>query len=1056
MAKQTIQVSVLADTRKFGSAMSKVGKATGLTALGNAAQRVSNRVGNFVKTSVKRLGILTGVVAAMAIKGGLKRALDIEDATKALEGLGHNTKTIDKIMRNALKSVKGTAFGLGDAATIASTAVAAGIKPGKHLTRTLKLTANTAALAKTDLTDMGSILNKVWTNNKAQTQELNQIADRGIPIWTKLADHYKVNGSELRKLVSSGKVDAATFAKVLEKTVGNAASKMGEGTRGMARNMTAALSRAGEGFVSKLLPHVKTALTGLTGMFDNLAPLAQRAGEAAGKWITNTLIPALTKAANWIKTNVLPRLADLGTWLTTKAIPAAKQTAAAISAYLLPRLTALGGWIKTTVIPAAQSMATTFTTRVLPVLKTLGSFLITSVIPALNNTVQWVARNRKMLVTIAAPILAIVVAWKAYQRIMLVVKTVQTVFNTTMAAGRAIQQAYMFGTYGQVAGNTTLMTTLAALTGALRTKVIAMTTSIAAGVRAVATTTAQITVLTAQKVALGASAAAQWLLNAAMSANPIGLIVTAIALVVAGLTVFFTKTKTGQKIFTAAWNGIKSAATRVANAVRNVLSGIWTFIKKVWGFSPVGLVVTNWNKITGAFSTGYNSVKSWLNKALGVVKSVWKYTPMGMITTNWTKIINWFKEIPTKVKSVFGDAVDWLKEAGKNIVQGLLDGIGSLAKTIGSWFLDRVPGWIKTPFKKALGIHSPSKVFKGYGINIIQGLVKGLDGSRSQAGAAVDRIVRKVRDIKGFKGDKSALIKWVQDEGKALDTQLKKHERIVDKLKKQNDKLKQLRTDRAALRDQVASGITGTLNLTDALVKNEDGSIATGKTTASGIRALVASMKAKAGVYKERMKKLVKAGFSPAFVQMLAGYGLDEASEIARAILAGSAADQSAIKADFKGFNQTATQVGNVVAGQMFDAGIKAQEGLIKGLEKDNKKLEKAASKIAKKITTKVKQELGIKSPSRVFRRLGQYTIDGLAQGLNQMTRVNTAMQRVSNTITGGYDPTLTLGGRSAPARTTTYKIDVTVSPGGEAEAGRQIVKAIKAFERVNGKVLTS
>lgn len=76
-------------------------------------------------------------------------------------------------------------------------------------------------------------------------------------------------------------------------------------------------------------------------------------------------------------------------------------------------------------------------------------------------------------------------------------------------------------------------------------------------------------------------------------------------------------------------------------------------------------------------------------------------------------------------------AGSWLVETGKNIVQGLIDGIKSLAGTIGSAFLNMIPGWIQEPFKVALGIESPSKVFAGFGRNIGEGLIEGISSMQT-------------------------------------------------------------------------------------------------------------------------------------------------------------------------------------------------------------------------------------------------------------------------------------------------------------------------------------
>ena len=94
--------------------------------------------------------------------------------------------------------------------------------------------------------------------------------------------------------------------------------------------------------------------------------------------------------------------------------------------------------------------------------------------------------------------------------------------------------------------------------------------------------------------------------------------------------------------------------------------------------------------------------------------------------------VDWFSRLPGRILGAIGDFGGLLYGKGQDLVRGLLNGIGSLASSIGSWFLDKIPGWIREPFKKALGIHSPSSVFAGFGVNIGEGLLKGLSSTEDQ------------------------------------------------------------------------------------------------------------------------------------------------------------------------------------------------------------------------------------------------------------------------------------------------------------------------------------
>lgn len=158
----------------------------------------------------------------------MARVVAIDDAKGKLAGLGHTAEGVTTIMDSALASVKGTAFGPGDAAGIAASAVAAGIKPGEELTKYLTLTGDAATIAGSSLEEMGSIFNKVQTSGKAYTDNLNQLADRGIPIFQWLQDEYGVTAEELSKMVKEGKVDAETFNKVIQENIGGAALESGK------------------------------------------------------------------------------------------------------------------------------------------------------------------------------------------------------------------------------------------------------------------------------------------------------------------------------------------------------------------------------------------------------------------------------------------------------------------------------------------------------------------------------------------------------------------------------------------------------------------------------------------------------------------------------------------------------------------------------------------------------------------------------------------------------------------------------------------------------------
>ena len=99
--------------------------------------------------------------------------------------------------------------------------------------------------------------------------------------------------------------------------------------------------------------------------------------------------------------------------------------------------------------------------------------------------------------------------------------------------------------------------------------------------------------------------------------------------------------------------------------------------------------------------------------------------------------IDFFKSLPGKILAAVGNLGSTLYNAGRDLIQGLLNGVGSLISSIGRFMADRLPSAIRDPFKKALGISSPSKVFAGYGENIMEGLAIGITAGSDNAVNAV-------------------------------------------------------------------------------------------------------------------------------------------------------------------------------------------------------------------------------------------------------------------------------------------------------------------------------
>lgn len=241
---------VSADTAKAVVGIPKAGATLGASLAGSIGRGMSRAVGAITQPLIS--GLETAAAAGAAAFGsalalGFGRLRSIDDARGKLIALGHTTEDVANIMDSALQAVLGTQYNLGEAATIAASAVAAGIQPGKELTDYLTLIADTATVAGISLESAGGIINKTTAFQRVYLREINQLAQRGIPVFTWLQEEYGVTGEKLREMVSAGEVDAATFQRVIEEHIGGAAKTFGLLTfSGGWRNTLAAMSRLGE------------------------------------------------------------------------------------------------------------------------------------------------------------------------------------------------------------------------------------------------------------------------------------------------------------------------------------------------------------------------------------------------------------------------------------------------------------------------------------------------------------------------------------------------------------------------------------------------------------------------------------------------------------------------------------------------------------------------------------------------------------------------------------------------------------------------------------------
>lgn len=273
----TAYISLVSDTSKLAPSITK-----GTSGLGTTLEKSGKGLGGSLMKGIGGAAVVGAAAVGAAAVGtlgvaltkGFARLNSLEQATAKLEGLGHSAESVQSIMDNALAAVRGTAFGMDEAASVAAGVVAAGVKPGQELERTLKLVADASTIAGTSMGDMGAIFNKVAGTGKIQGEVIAQLGERGIPILQLLADEMGVSAEEVGKLASAGEIDFARFQNAMESGMGGAALKSGETFQGALANVNASLGRIGAGLLGGVFPMLAPMFQSL---LDVMAPLEEKA-----------------------------------------------------------------------------------------------------------------------------------------------------------------------------------------------------------------------------------------------------------------------------------------------------------------------------------------------------------------------------------------------------------------------------------------------------------------------------------------------------------------------------------------------------------------------------------------------------------------------------------------------------------------------------------------------------------------------------------------------------------------------------------------------------------
>lgn len=680
------------------------------TKLASASTAISNfsRVVGFASFQVQNFGIIatagfTAPVAAALAFGtviGVKTAAQIEQATAALKFLVPAGYDVDALLKRLEKTAQQSPiFDTADLIQYTQRFVAAGVEIGKT-ERFLKAFSNVALVTGTDTQRAGLAILAIaqaFGKGKLQAEELNQQLGEAMPAAMKIIrESLGVTQAEFMEMVKEGKVTGDDLINIFT-NVGES-GKFLQGAAAGAETLSGKWQAFKEGLQTQLGNIFLKNSSAIKQAIDELGPSVTKLVDQAGPAFVG-LIKGFGKFVD-----IIAKLVD---WYS-KLSPGQKDfvnTLLLISILVGPLVLVIGAFMG-----AVAGIAAGFALLITPVaLVTAGIVLA---IGAIVGIIFWL----KDLYNEGGKFKE---RWDAiWASFMELIKPIVDEFkNQLTGVKQAFQRVVDSFKKNKEAFDAVWQTI----------KIV----GIAIGVVIAAVAAAIFGVLKGLVSAIGPIF------------NAIASIISGVIKFIMGIISFFIHLFTGEwdklgKDLRMIWDGLwdlvigtlLNVIQAIMNFVEGLVTGIVDFFKWLWnvlvGHSIIPDLV---NAIFGWFR---KLVDSGVNILRGIGEFFLNfYRKYGQpfidaLINGFNSMVSWLSSLASKITSVFSGAWDWLYNAGKNVVEGLINGVKSMAGTLKRAILDLIPSSVRGIVADALGIHSPSRVFMEMGESVVLGFIKGI------------------------------------------------------------------------------------------------------------------------------------------------------------------------------------------------------------------------------------------------------------------------------------------------------------------------------------------
>lgn len=264
-------------------------------------------------------------------------------------------------------------------------------------------------------------------------------------------------------------------------------------------------------------------------------------------------------------------------------------------------------------------------------------------------------------------------------------------------------------------------------------------------------------------------------LNATMLANPIVLIIAAIAALVAAFIYLWNNCDGFRQFWIDLWENVKQVAITVWNAIKEFFSQVWEAIKTIFStvFEVIKTLVTTyfnlyktiiqtvittvWNTIKTVITTVLNAIKTIFSTVWNAIKTIISAVVSGIkglitgdftaVKNSITTIMNTIKSTITTIWNTIRSTISTVLGAIKGAVTSVFNGIVNAVKGAMGNVLNAVKTGFSNVKNHITGLASQAFT---WGKDLVMGIVNGIKSCIGAVGDAVKGVADKIKSFLHF------------------------------------------------------------------------------------------------------------------------------------------------------------------------------------------------------------------------------------------------------------------------------------------------------------------